>query len=112
MVVLPPFPDPDFIPETPMAINQDTVQQVAHLARLEVSEQECADLTGRLGDILAMVDQLQQADVADVSPMAHPLDVTQPLRADIVTEQDIRSDVLPLAPAAEDGCYLVPKVIE
>ena len=95
-----------------MAINQDTVLQVAHLARLEVSEQACAALTGRLGDILAMVDELQQADVADISPMAHPLDVSQPLRCDEVTEQDIRDQVLPLAPTAEDSCYLVPKVIE
>lgn len=95
-----------------MAINQDTVLRVAHLARLEVSEQECADLTRRLGDILAMVDELQQADVADISPMAHPLDVSQPLRRDEVTEQDIRDQVLPLAATAEDSCYLVPKVIE
>lgn len=95
-----------------MAINQDTVLRVAHLARLQVSEQDCAELTSRLGDILAMVDELQQADVADIQPMAHPLDVQQPLRADQVTETDIRDAVMPLAPEAQDGCYLVPRVIE
>ncbi len=95
-----------------MAINQDTVLRAAHLARLQVSEQDCAELTSRLSDILAMVDELQQADVADIQPMAHPLDVHQPLRDDQVTETDIRDQVLPLAPAAEDGCYLVPRVIE
>jgi len=95
-----------------MAINQDTVLRVAHLARLQVSDSDCAELTSRLGDILAMVDQLQQADVADIAPMAHPLDVHQPLRDDQVTETDIRDQVLPLAPATEDNCYLVPRVIE
>ena len=95
-----------------MAIDQDTVQRVAHLARLQVNDQDSAELSSRLSDILAMVDQLQQADVSNIAPMAHPLDVHQPLRPDQVTEADIRERVMPLAPAAQDGCYLVPRVIE
>jgi aspartyl-tRNA(Asn)/glutamyl-tRNA(Gln) amidotransferase subunit C len=95
-----------------MAINQDTILRVAHLARLQVSEQDCEETTSRLNDILSMVDQLQQADVGDIAPMAHPLDVHQPLRQDNVTETDIRADVMPIAPAQEDNCYLVPRVIE
>lgn len=95
-----------------MAIDQETVARVAHLARLHISEQDGAELSSRLSDILAMVDQLQQADVADVEPLAHPLEVTQPLRADEVTEPDVREQALKLAPAAEGGCFLVPRVIE
>ncbi|MDF1781619.1 MAG: Asp-tRNA(Asn)/Glu-tRNA(Gln) amidotransferase subunit GatC [Alcanivoracaceae bacterium] len=95
-----------------MAINQDTVLRVAHLARLQVTDQDCAELSTRLSDILAMVDELQQADVSDAAPMAHPLDVQQPQREDKITETDIRDLVMPLAPAAENGCYLVPRVIE
>ena len=95
-----------------MAIDQDTVTRVAHLARLHVTEADSAALAQRLSDILAMVDQLQQADVADVDPLAHPLEVTQPLRTDAVTEPDVREKALKLAPAAEGGCFLVPRVIE
>ena len=95
-----------------MAIDRDTVLKVANLARLHVTDEDTSELTNRLGDILQMVDELQQADVADLAPMAHPLDVTQPLREDKVTETSIREQAQTLAPASEDGCYLVPRVIE
>lgn len=95
-----------------MAIDQDTVLRVAHLARLQVTEQDTEALAGSLNDILHMVDQLKDADVGDVLPLAHPLEVDQPLRDDRVTEPDERERVMALAPAAEDDCYLVPRVIE
>lgn len=95
-----------------MAIDNQVVARVAHLARLKVEEHEAGELSERLNDILAMVDQLQQADVNEVAPLAHPLEVSQPLREDRVTEPDVRDKALPLAPASEDGCFLVPRVIE
>lgn len=98
--------------EKTMAIDSKVVAQVAHLARLKVDQADSEALSSRLNDILAMVDELQQADVADVAPMAHPLDVTQPLREDVVSEPNIRDKALDIAPAAEEGCFLVPRVIE
>ena len=95
-----------------MAIDSKVVARAAHLARLRVDDSETAELSTRLNDILGMVDQLQQADVDQVEPLAHPLEVSQPLRDDRVTEPDVRDKVLPLAPASEDGCFLVPRVME
>ncbi len=95
-----------------MALDRETVAQVAQLARLRLDETESAAVTDRLNEILGMVDELQQAEVADVEPMAHPLELAQPLRADEVTESDRRDDVMGLAPAEEGGCYLVPRVVE
>ena len=95
-----------------MAIDQDTVLKVAHLARLHVSSEQSAALAGRLSDILNMVDELANADVDQIAPLAHPLDVSQPLRADIAEPADLRDRVLPLAAASEGGCFLVPRVIE
>lgn len=95
-----------------MAIDSKVVARAAHLARLRVDDSETAELSARLNDILGMVDQLQQADVDQVEPLAHPLEVSQPLRDDRVTEPDVRDKVLPLAPASEDGYFLVPRVIE
>jgi len=77
-----------------------------------VDDDETGALSERLNEILGMVDQLQQADVSDVEPLAHPLEVSQPLRDDRVTEPDVRDKVLPIAPASEEGCFLVPRVIE
>jgi aspartyl-tRNA(Asn)/glutamyl-tRNA(Gln) amidotransferase subunit C len=88
------------------------VDHIAHLARLAVSEEEAADYVAKLSRILGMVDQLKQVDTAGVTPMAHPLDMAQRLRPDAVTEPDQRELVQRNAPRAEEGLYLVPRVIE
>ncbi len=66
----------------------------------------------RINDILAMVDTMQAVDTADVEPMANPLDAVQRLRDDIVTESNQRDSFQAIAPDADEGLYLVPKVIE
>ncbi|MEY1662679.1 Asp-tRNA(Asn)/Glu-tRNA(Gln) amidotransferase subunit GatC [Isoalcanivorax beigongshangi] len=95
-----------------MSLDPQALARVAHLARLDLSADDHNGLTERLNTILAMVDRLQDADVSHLEPMAHPLDAVQTLRADEVTEPDVRAQVAPLAPAMDDGLYLVPRVIE
>ena len=95
-----------------MAFDRSEVEKVAHLAKLHISEAEGDEITSRITDILALIDQMQSVDTESVEPLAHPLDVTQRLRADEVTEQNHRDELQKLAPASEDGLYLVPKVIE
>jgi len=95
-----------------MAIDRSDVEKIAHLARLNISEENIADTTKSLGEVLALVDQLQAADTSDVSPLAHPLDTVQRLRADDITETNQREQLQQNAPAAEDGLFLVPRVIE
>ncbi|HAS75845.1 MAG TPA: Asp-tRNA(Asn)/Glu-tRNA(Gln) amidotransferase GatCAB subunit C, partial [Marinobacter adhaerens] len=65
-----------------------------------------------LGNILDLVDQLAAADTDSVEPMAHPLNAVQRLRADEVTETNQREAFQAIAPATENGLYLVPRVIE
>lgn len=95
-----------------MSIEQDEIEKIAALARIGVNENQLGDLSHRLSEILGMVEQLQAVDTTGVEPMAHPLDATATLRADAVTETDRRRDFQAIAPAVEDGLYLVPKVIE
>ena len=82
------------------------------LARLEIAESEVADTVDKLARIVDFVDQLAAADTGDVLPMAHPLNASQRLRPDRVTESDTRDELQKNAPATEAGLYLVPKVIE
>lgn len=65
-----------------------------------------------LDHILAFVGELAAVDAAGIEPMAHAIDVVQRLREDVVSEADQRDEFLALAPEAEAGFYLVPKVIE
>jgi aspartyl-tRNA(Asn)/glutamyl-tRNA(Gln) amidotransferase subunit C len=95
-----------------MSLDKDQVQHIAMLARLEIADAEAADVVEKLSRIVDFVDQLSQADTADVLPMAHPLHAVQRLRADVVTEADERDAIQQNAPAVSDGLYLVPKVIE
>lgn len=95
-----------------MTIGEDELARIAELARLHVDNSELPALTRRLDDILGMVETLQGVDTDGVEPLSNPLDAQQPLRADVVTESNRRDDFQSIAPAVENGLYLVPKVIE
>ncbi len=95
-----------------MSLDKDQVQQIAVLARLKLADDEFAETVDKLSRLVDFVDQLSQAATDDVVPMAHPLDVAQRLRADVVTEANDRDHVQESAPSVENGLYLVPKVIE
>jgi len=95
-----------------MSLSKSEVENVAHLARLEVSPGEIEGVVQNLSRIIDFVAQLQGADTEDVLPMAHPLDMHQRLRPDQVTEADQRELFQANAGAVEAGLYLVPKVIE
>ncbi len=95
-----------------MSISREDIEKVAVLARIKVDDEQVSALEADLGNILDLVDQLGAADTEGVAPMAHPLDAVQRLRADEVTETDQRAAFQAIAPATEDGLYLVPKVIE
>ncbi|MDN3638905.1 Asp-tRNA(Asn)/Glu-tRNA(Gln) amidotransferase subunit GatC [Simiduia curdlanivorans] len=95
-----------------MAVDRSDIEKLGELARLEISEATIDEVTNRLANVLALVDQLQAADTDNVAPMAHPMDAIQRLRADLVTEPNQRDAFQAIAPATEDGLYLVPKVID
>ena len=95
-----------------MALEPDSVVHIAHLARLHLADDDLDRYTGELSNILSFIEQMNAVDTDDVIPMAHPLDMSQPLRADVISEQDRREEYQENAPAVRDGLYLVPKVIE
>ena len=95
-----------------MALDSDDVKKIAHLARLGIDPDAVPEYARSLSGILNFVEQLNEVDTRGVEPLAHPLDATQRLRADGVTESDEREIFQSVAPATESGLYLVPKVIE
>jgi aspartyl-tRNA(Asn)/glutamyl-tRNA(Gln) amidotransferase subunit C len=95
-----------------LAIDRDEIARIAHLARLEVSDEVATRTAEELTNILDFVGRMNAVDTSDVTPMAHPLDANQRLREDRVTETGRRSEFQAGAPAVENGLYLVPKVIE
>ncbi len=95
-----------------MSLTPDDIRKIAHLARLNLSESDIALYTPQLSNILQFIEQLNQVDTANVEPLAHPLDISQRLRPDEITEPNLRDKFQHIAPQVEAGLYLVPKVIE
>lgn len=95
-----------------MAVDRSDIEKIATLARIQLSESSIPEVTNSISNILALVDKMQSVNTDGVEPMANPLDATQRLRADEVTEENHREDFQQIAPQTENGLYLVPKVIE
>ena len=95
-----------------MSLNSADIKRIAHLARIEVSDAEADATLTKLTGILGLIEQMQAVDTKGIVPMSHSQDVTQRLRADVVTETNQRELYQAIAPSVEDGLYLVPKVIE
>ena len=96
-----------------MSLSRNDVENIAHLARLSMTEAEATEYATSLSKIFGLVAQLNAVDVSKVEPMAHPLaGQVQRLREDIVTATDEREKYQQNAVKVEAGLYLVPKVIE
>jgi aspartyl-tRNA(Asn)/glutamyl-tRNA(Gln) amidotransferase subunit C len=93
-------------------LSLEQIARIAELARLELAPAEAAALQQELNGILAMVDAMNAVDTEGVEPMSHPQEAMQRLREDRVTERDERALFQSIAPAVEDGLYVVPRVIE
>ena len=96
-------------------VSEKLTRQVAHLSRLELSDEEVKTFTSQLGEILGYIDQLQKADVSGVAPMTHPLDLATPMREDAVrpSPQDShgKPKVLSSAPDVVQDGFKVPPIL-
>ncbi|MFO1430760.1 MAG: Asp-tRNA(Asn)/Glu-tRNA(Gln) amidotransferase subunit GatC [Candidatus Competibacteraceae bacterium] len=95
-----------------MSLGSTEVAKIAHLARLAIGEADIPAYARNLSSILELVAQMNAVDTSGVEPLAHPLEMAQRLRPDVVSESDRRERFQAIAPSVEAGLYLVPKVIE
>jgi len=95
-----------------MSLTRDDVYRIAHLARIEISEDQANATLAQLNDIFAMIEKMQRVDTEGVEPMSHPLGGSQRLRSDDARDMGRREENMQNAPEQADGLFLVPKVIE
>lgn len=96
----------------PMSLDTSTVRTIANLARIEVRDDELAHLAGELSGILQFVEQLQELNTDGVPPMTSVAAISLPQRTDVVNDGGYQDKVLANAPDADEGFFLVPKVVE
>ena len=97
---------------TAMSLSTDQVRWVAHLARLELSQDELTALTRDLAAIVEYVDQLQSVNTDGVQPLAHAVELTNVFRADEPTPSLPAAAALANAPQRKDDFYAVPAVLD
>ena len=95
-----------------MSIDKSDIEHLCNLPTLNLDDEEQSVFLSQMQSILDMIEELQEVDTADIEPMAHPLQMTQRLRDDEVTEFNDREKYQKNTEFAEDGFYKVPKVIE
>jgi len=95
-----------------MSLSTEEVKQIALLARLAISDEEAQQYSDSLSEIFDLVAQMNAVDTDGIAPMAHPQDISQRLREDVVTADNQREKFQSIAPSTEDGLYLVPKVLD
>ncbi|HVF93450.1 MAG TPA: Asp-tRNA(Asn)/Glu-tRNA(Gln) amidotransferase subunit GatC [Sphingomonas sp.] len=95
-----------------MSVDTATVNKIARLARIAITEEEASRLAPELDNILGWIEQLGEVDTAGVEPMTSVIPNILRLRDDVVTDGGVREQLMANAPQAEHGFFSVPKVIE
>jgi aspartyl-tRNA(Asn)/glutamyl-tRNA(Gln) amidotransferase subunit C len=95
-----------------MEITLKEVEQVAKLARLELSEDEKGTFARQLSAILSYMDQLKTLDTAGVEPTATVLPTDNVFRDDQVRPSLPQEAALANAPDQADGFFRVPRILE
>lgn len=95
-----------------MALTSSDVQTLAHLTQIRLEPDSLQDLANSLSQLAGAAATIRSTDTDGIEPLINPLDITQRLRADTVSEDNLRELYQSIAPATEDGLYLVPKVLD
>lgn len=95
-----------------MKIIDETVDYVAALAKLSLSDDQREKAKEDLERILSYMDSMNELDTDEIEPMSHAFPITNVFRDDVVSNGDNREALLANAPSKKDGCFLVPKTVE
>lgn len=95
-----------------MIVDEETVDKIAHLARLELTADERTAMIADMNKILGFMAKLNEVDVSGVEPLVYMTDSVNILREDEIKQQITHDDALLNAPKHDENYFLVPKVIE
>lgn len=95
-----------------MSITEDEARKIAHLARIAVQPEELPVLAHELNEIVKFMEQLNEADVADIEPMTGVTPMRLKRREDVVSSGGMADQILSNAPDSREGFFAVPKVVE
>ena len=93
-------------------MDKKTVTTISYLSRLKIDNDKEEKIINDLGNIIEFVDQLNEVDTTEITPLTNPLEKTAKTRKDIVTAKHLKKELLEVAPSANEDYFLVPRVVE
>ena len=93
-------------------MDKKTVTTISYLSRLKIDNDKEEKIINDLGNIIEFVDQLNEVDTTEITPLTNPLEKTAKTRKDIVTAKNLKKELLDVAPSANEDYFLVPRVVE
>ena len=93
-------------------MDKKTVTTISYLSRLKIDNDNEEKIINDLGNIIEFVDQLNDVDTTEITPLTNPLEKTAKTRKDIVTAKNLKKELLEVAPSANEDYFLVPRVVE
>ena len=93
-------------------MDKKTVTTISYLSRLKIDGEKEEKITNDLENIIKFVDQLNDIDTSDIEPLTNPLEKTAKTRDDLVTADNLKKELLEIAPSSNEDYFLVPRVVE
>ena len=93
-------------------MDKKTVTTISYLSRLKIDGEKEEKITNDLENIIKFVDQLNDIDTSDIEPLTNPLEKTAKTRDEIVTADNLKKELLEIAPSSNEDYFLVPRVVE
>ena len=93
-------------------MDKKTVTTISYLSRLKIDDEKEEKIIKDLSNIIEFVDQLNDVDTTEITPLKNPLEKTAKTRKDIVTAKNLKKEMLEVAPSANEDYFLVPRVVE
>ena len=93
-------------------MDKKTVTTISYLSRLKIDNEKEEKIINDLGNIIEFVNQLNEVDTTEITPLTNPLEKTAKTRKDVVTAKNLKKELLEVAPSANEDYFLVPRVVE
>jgi len=93
-------------------MDKKTVTTISYLSRLKIDGEKEEKITNDLENIIKFVDQLNDVDTSNIEPLANPLEKTAKTRKDQITAENLKEELLNIAPSSNEDYFLVPRVVE
>jgi len=95
-----------------MALTDKDIKKLSHVAQINIDSKDEQIVLSKLEGIIKLIDSMQKVNTDNIYPMSQVLDITHPLREDVVTEKNQKNDFLKLGPESNEDYFIVPRVVE